>query len=105
MKKYLIESFDLDTQKWSKVSDTDPAYQMTVRRVRRWIIWHREIGIIDNLRDAEDEAELRAVQLARGLARLGKSRVTCVTRLASGTTSEVVAEFEQSWYGRLIHRN
>ena len=57
-----------------------------------------------NKTEAEEECEVKAIAQARGLCRLGPTRVQCTTKLKTGATTTTVSEWKQSKYGQALEK-
>lgn len=98
MKKYHIE-VQLADEKWTKICEIEPDYAMIERRGR--LRFWRRIGIIINLRDAEDEAEQQAKDAMRGVAAGHNARVVCITKLTGDKVRTVLYEKKRTWMGKI----
>ena len=105
MNTYAIELQQPGTDTWQEVAELKPHYLFNVRTVRRWLLFKREIGVIDNLREAEKAAETRARKTAARLARYGSVRVKCTVQLLGKKTSSILLTLPHAFPWRLLYRS
>lgn len=101
MKKYFVEL--AKGKDWGKVGEVEPAY-ILIERKPRWLFWRPTLGIIVNMEEAEGLALSQAQSICKRMSRWGCTRVKCLTRGSGSTTSKILFECPQNWYGRTLER-
>lgn len=93
MTTYKVETKQSHTGAWEAALTIKPEYRMTVAKVwaLRWgcLPVRKEIGVIGNLREAEELAYQKAVGTARALYRHAPARVSKITELAGAKSTDV----------------
>ncbi|REJ65606.1 MAG: hypothetical protein DWQ31_16840 [Planctomycetota bacterium] len=90
MTQFKIETKHRATGAWENVHTVKPDYQVNVARVWKWWIWPIEIGVIPNLRQAEQLARKQAIKCAKRLRYKAQVRVVKASTENGAKTTDVI---------------